>query len=1050
LPTDSFILICAEIINPNLQPNSKTLQLSMRSSYGIAIALGLITCLSSFMLGLGQNESILPVLMFIAAVASFYFTDYRRIIRLGDWTVNVLVLIIVFCTFGEIIRNWGEDLAFSIARVLVFVEMVLLFREKATRFCWQILLISLLQVVVATVMQQSILFAFLLIVYVFIGLCAFVLIFLQKENQYFRSHSFVGTFFDTLRAEIAERQDHGKLVRIALITLITGPLSVVFSFSNSKPNQLSSDSKENDDRKTSPREILRSLFAVFPPEQNTNNRSGIWETISEPVAEQKQVPVKPEPPKKFVPVPESVSRSSRRKKNAERKRFPLLAEHPCFSGGTMNTNVLEHGRRELLGHLLCGTLFALLFAAIIFCLIPRFGRTEFWGFTFKFGHDQWTKSFRQPVGTVGFREEIRLGSLGTVLPYHREVLSVRFMKITDQRIPLTEIADSEVPYEEILGATLYFRGIALDTYADGAWKPRKISNNFLNPVFGNYPNRFHYLNRSNRLERSQRSDNSDSHSDNPNHSEDSDHSDDSNSSENNSNDNLSNNNDSENNSENKSNRRFDNNSENNSDNNSSEFKDPFSRTAEMTPFFARSPGRSVRPGNAQRLFFEDYSDLVSLHLIIQPLDSTVFFAPWPFFCRSESGVSPLRSFGDHVEERRTHSQEIPMTIYSTVFKHGTQLSIIPCQEQFERDELLQIPEQGLEKLKSLAQKWDAESGFPKEKIMARALYMERQFLESNYFKYKLGGTVRDYSLDPLEDFIGKNPTGHCEYFAGALALMLRSVGIGSRVIVGFKTHAISPGTLVIRQSDAHAWVDVYLPPESISKRATGSYADWWTYGGWMRLDPSPAAESATLIKTVSFSLTDINEWIQTMWGEFVLNMNTSKQSRWIYQPIQSAFHFIVYRIFNLEFWKDLITETVRTYKTLFFSGVQWRWRDWWSIFVFITFFVLLSFLFWRCFRWLLPRFFRVSEGGWRRRATIDFYIRMERLLLRVGRERRPEETPLEFIRRTDFVTETIPVVDAYYRVRFGAAELTDEELYDVRERLDQLEKKITETNSAKP
>ncbi|MDR0705513.1 MAG: transglutaminaseTgpA domain-containing protein [Planctomycetaceae bacterium] len=988
----------------------------MRPSYGIAITLGLITCLSSFMLGLGQNELILPMLMFIAAVASFYLTDYRRIIRLGDWTVNVLVLIIVFCTFGEIIRNWGEDLAFSIARVLVFVEMVLLFREKATRFCWQILLISLLQVVVATVMQQSILFAFLLIVYVFIGLCAFVLIFLQKENQYFRSHSFVGTFFDTLRAEMAARQDHGKLVRIALITLITGPLSIVFSFSNSKNHQPLSDSKENEDRKTSPREILRSLFAVFPPEQNTN-RSGIWETISEPVPEQERLTVKPDTPKELVPAPESVSRFARRKKNAERQRFPLLAESSGFSGGTMSTNILENGRRELLPHLLRGTLFALLFAVIIFCLIPRFGRTEFGGFTFKFRHDQWTKPFRQPVGTVGFRDEIRLGSLGTVLPYHREVMSVRFMKITDQRIPVTDAAESEIPYDEIVGARLYFRGIALDTYADGTWKPRKISNNFVNPLPENYSNRLHYLNRLNHTERSERSNNSD---------------------------NLENVDNSGNNSEN------DSESENNSENNSNESNNSSLPTPDFSSFYVRTPGRAVRSGETQWLFFEDNSDLVSLHLMIQPLDSTVFFAPWPFFCRRESGMSPLRSFGDHVEERRPHSREVPMTIYSTAFKHGTQLSIIPCQEQFDRNDILQIPEHGLDSLKSLAKKWDAESRLPKENIMARAIYMERQFLESDYFKYKLGGTVRDYNLDPLEDFIVKNPTGHCEYFAGALALMLRSVGIGSRVIVGFKTHAVSSGMLVIRQSDAHAWVDVHLPPESISRRTTGSYADWWTYGGWMRLDPSPTAEPATLIKTVSFSLTDINEWIQTMWGEFVLNMNTAKQSQWIYQPIRSVFHFIVYRVFNLEFWKDLITETVRTYRTLFFSGVQWRWRDWGSIFVFVTFFAFLSFLLWRCFRWLLPRFSRVSAGGWRRRATIDFYIRMERLLSRVGRERRPEETPLEFIRRTNFVAETLPVVDAYYRVRFGAAELTDEELRNVRERLDQLEKKITETKSMKP
>ncbi|MDR2755986.1 MAG: transglutaminaseTgpA domain-containing protein [Planctomycetaceae bacterium] len=932
----------------------------MRLSYGIAITLGSMTCLSSFMLGLGQNESILPIFMFITAVISFYLTDYRRIIRLGDWTVNVLVLIIVFCTFGEIIHNWGEDLAFSIARVLVFVEMVLLFREKETRFCWQILLISLLQVVVATVMQQSILFVFLLIVYVFIGLCAFVMIFLQKENRYFRSHSFVETFFDSLRAEIAERQDHGKLARIALVTLITGPLSFVFSFSNTHSTPIPAGSKDGEDRKLSSHEVLRSLFAVFPPEQDSN-RSGIWETITEPVTKQENTNLAPEitPAKELVLVPESASRSARQKQN-DNRRFPLLAERPGFSGGTMNFNVLENGRGELLGHLIRGTLFALLFAVVIFCLTPRIGRMDLWGFTIKFGHDQWIKPFRQPVGTVGFSEEIRLGSLGTVLPYHREVMSVQFMKLPDLRIPSTHDSDAEVPYDEILGATLYFRGIALDSYADGAWKPRKTLTPFLNQLL-----------------------------------------------------------------------------ENNTD----------SQTIRLASF-ARFSGRPVRAGEGEKLFFEDACDLLSLHLVIQPLDTTVFFAPWPFFCRSESGIPPLRSFGDRVEERRVHREAVAITVYSTGFKHGTQLSIIPCQEQIDRDDLLQIPEQGLDTLKALAQKWDTESRFPKENFIARALYMERQFLESDYFKYKLGGTIRDYNLDPLEDFIEKNPSGHCEYFAGALALMLRSVGIGSRVIVGFKTHVVSPGVQVVRQSDAHAWVDVHLPPETISERAAGSYANWWAYGGWMRLDPSPAAGTTTIMKTVSFSLTDLNEWIQTMWGEFVLNMNSSKQTQWIYQPIRFAFHFIAYRVFNFVFWKNFIIETVQTYKTLFFSGVQWRWRDWGNILVFVVFFAFLFFLLLRCCQWLLSRLFRVSEKEWRRKATIDFYIRMERLLIRVGRERRPEETPLEFIRHSGFITETRPVVNAYYRVRFGAAELTDEELHEVREQLDLLEKKITEHEPA--
>ena len=46
--------------------------------------------------------------------------------------------------------------------------------------------------------------------------------------------------------------------------------------------------------------------------------------------------------------------------------------------------------------------------------------------------------------------------------------------------------------------------------------------------------------------------------------------------------------------------------------------------------------------------------------------------------------------------------------------------------------------------------------------------------------------VIDSSLDPVEDFLVNRKQGHCEYFASALALLLRSIDIPSRVINGFK------------------------------------------------------------------------------------------------------------------------------------------------------------------------------------------------------------------------------------------------------------------------
>ena len=64
----------------------------------------------------------------------------------------------------------------------------------------------------------------------------------------------------------------------------------------------------------------------------------------------------------------------------------------------------------------------------------------------------------------------------------------------------------------------------------------------------------------------------------------------------------------------------------------------------------------------------------------------------------------------------------------------------------------------------------------KQYTIKRARVLER-YLHSPRFSYTLAQQRRDPDLDPVEDFIRNNPRGHCEYFASALALMLRSQGI---------------------------------------------------------------------------------------------------------------------------------------------------------------------------------------------------------------------------------------------------------------------------------
>ena len=889
----------------------------------LAVTLGFLTFLSSLMLGLGQGDASLPVLLAMAAVTSFFLTDYRRVIELGEWTVNILVVLIFAFNVVHVLQLRGEDLAWAIARVLVFVQVVLLFREKNTRFCWQILLISLLQVVVSTVFQQSIMFGALLLLYVFVGLCAFILLFLQQEHRYFRQHSFVRTFAETIKTEMAERQDRRKLARIVLMTFLMGPLSLVISFGRKK------DEQEPTDQKTG--ETLRKLFLIFPTEEDLAQKER-WETV-EVAAENLSA-------ESFHAVPD-------RMKNAAStfayRRFPLLTERPSFSAGTQNPRPWSGNWRELFTHLTAGTFFAFIVAIIIFCLIPRVGRIELSNHTLKQEFERWVQPIQQHinVGIVGVSDDIQLGSLGSVIPHHREVIKVRFLHNPDNTL-IMETDYSANPYWAISGATLYFRGTPLSTYLEGSWRQT-------------------------------------------------------------------------------------------------------SGAAPANSSIVQMGGR-LQPGDRQHAFFEPGSDLVTLAMTVQPLGTQVFFAPHPFFDLNQQNDIELRSANGRIDESQGRRREGTKVIASTAFKRGVQLDLIPCQERISRDILLQVPGEGLDSLKALAARWDAESGLPRENIIGRARFMEQKFLLSPEFSYQLGGIIRDYDLDPLEDFIAHNPRGHCEYFAGALALMLRSVGIGSRVILGFKTEATDlNASCTIRQSDAHAWVEVYIPPEAIPERTTGQHAIWWQNGGWLRLDPTPASNNITMITALTMRWTDWSRYIQSFWNEYVLNMNSGKQRNWIYNPLYQAGRFVVLRVFNLEFWKEFGNDMLWYYRS-FFSDEPQQQRRMWDGFYLLPPFIILGLLglaSWRLTSMLLSTRKRVAAEK-RRRITIEFYLRMERILARAGQFRGAALTPLEFARQSTFTPLILPVVEAFYRVRFGNVLLTEEESQSVLKMLEQLEHAIAD------
>ena len=136
-----------------------------------------------------------------------------------------------------------------------------------------------------------------------------------------------------------------------------------------------------------------------------------------------------------------------------------------------------------------------------------------------------------------------------------------------------------------------------------------------------------------------------------------------------------------------------------------------------------------------------------------------------------------------------------------------------------RETYLQLPKLD-PRIPELAKQITARAETPYDK--ARAL---EGYLRSHY-GYTLDLTGPPPS-DPLAYFLFQKRAGHCEYFAAAMTVMLRSVGVPARYINGFQTGEYNDvgGDFVVRASDAHSWVEAYFP----------SF-------GWMTFDPTPPSD----------------------------------------------------------------------------------------------------------------------------------------------------------------------------------------------------------------
>jgi transglutaminase-like putative cysteine protease len=129
---------------------------------------------------------------------------------------------------------------------------------------------------------------------------------------------------------------------------------------------------------------------------------------------------------------------------------------------------------------------------------------------------------------------------------------------------------------------------------------------------------------------------------------------------------------------------------------------------------------------------------------------------------------------------------------------------------------LALPPGGNPQTRALAANWRADS--TPEAVIAKALG-----LFAAEFTYTLQPPV--LGRDGIDEFLFRTKRGFCEHYAAAFVTLMRAAGIPARVVGGYQGGEFNPldGYLVVRQSDAHAWSEVWLEGK-----------------GWVRVDPTAA------------------------------------------------------------------------------------------------------------------------------------------------------------------------------------------------------------------
>jgi protein-glutamine gamma-glutamyltransferase len=379
------------------------------------------------------------------------------------------------------------------------------------------------------------------------------------------------------------------------------------------------------------------------------------------------------------------------------------------------------------------------------------------------------------------------------------------------------------------------------------------------------------------------------------------------------------------------------------------------------------------------------SAILTQTILLEPIETNVLFA-------ASNGLSVSGSLRNVMADG-TGSLYLPAPSYSRI--EYTAYSLLPPPSKPILPEhdypegvsslYLHIPP-GLERVSNLARDITMRKTTPFEKAKAIEEYLVRNF------RYTLHPS-KGRGKNPVEDFLFYTKEGYCEQYATSMAMMLRGAGIPSRLVTGFL-----PGEwnkfgnyLIIRQRDAHSWVEAYMPPTEST-------------GGWTKFDPTPPAEAVGAMPPKTSVITLYIDSLKWKWNRYIINYSFRDQIS-LAKAVEGKGRSLMSKLKWNVLSNQLSISVARNNK----------------LFIVITVFIISALIF-IAILWRLGRL----KAETRQSKAPLFYKNMLNILAKKGMIKKGGVTAMEFAKDVN-IGEVKFITDMYYTVRFGGHTLTEKE-----------------------